>query len=119
MINKQELPLDGTIDAKVAMVKAESYRLGENLPSALYEPQNVEAMAQSMSRGIVSLEVKIQSEEVPVAIGLDQGDGSVAVVEDDRITMRRLGLFIKVGLLIGYQALADCSIDSRSRGHVI
>lgn len=96
MVNKQELPLDGSVNAKISMVKAESYHLGSNLPSALYEPQNVEAMAASMSKGIVSLEVKIQSEEVPVAFGLDQGDGAVAVVKDDRITMRRLGLFIKI-----------------------
>lgn len=96
MINKQEYPLDGPVDAHVAMVKAESYRLGENLPSALYEPQNVEAMSQSMSKGIVSLEVKITSEEVAVAVGLEEGGELVAVAQDDRVTMRRLGLFIKV-----------------------
>lgn len=96
MINKQEYPLDGPVDAQVAVVKAESYKLGENLPSALYEPQNVEAMSESLSKGIVSLEVKITSEEIPVAVGLEQGDDLVAVIQDDHVTMRRLGLFIKI-----------------------
>jgi len=96
--------------ATVSLVKAEAYSLPLDLPSQLWTAENMDSLVSQFSPGIVGLEVKIQSEEVPVKMwAVTSEDGEVGATPVQGVAMRRLGLFIRIkeveGVAIEHESL--------------
>jgi len=54
-------------------------------------------MVDSLSKGIVSVEVRLESESVPVdAIGSVIDEETVTIVPVDGVSLRKVGVFVKV-----------------------
>lgn len=82
----------------VTVVKAETYSMPMDLPPAFYTAEHVDALVATLSTGIASVAVRLDSETLPIdALGSVLGDDSVAVMPVAGVSVRKLGLFVTVG----------------------
>jgi len=99
-VNSQDIPLFPEDDeskpssnaALVHIAQAQSYSIPSDLPEGLFSPEGIDALTNVMSKGIVSVEIKLEREDVKVdAIG-----NEVAMAIVDNVKLRRIGLYIKI-----------------------
>jgi len=103
-VNGQRLSLTNSQGhgAAVTIVNAEAYSLPSDMPAAFYEPEHIQSLVQSLSQGIVSVEVKLESESVPVdAIGTALDEDTVLVAKLEGASLRKVGLFVKINEIEG------------------
>ena len=71
----------------------------EDTPSAILTAEEVSNLASQLSPGIVSLEVRVESELAPSpTLEMINEEGEITTAVIDGVRVRRVGVFVKVSL---------------------
>lgn len=75
----------------------QSYTLPKDMPSDFYHPDHVDKLVQALSTGIVSLEVRLEVEHVPVdLLGHHVSKAAVAAMSAPNLSLRKIGLYMRL-----------------------
>lgn len=104
LVNDQAVPLNDHEEQHsvgVSIIKSDALLLPANIPSTvLATADELDQAVASMSPGIVSLEVRVESEVVNAGIAAPV-EGEMRAMVVDGLRLRRIGVFIKINEIEG------------------
>lgn len=110
-VNVNDEPLDlASDDSRVTAIKAEAFRLPEEHDSPIADADMMLSLLGQMSPGIVGVEVKVESSLITPKVGIVDFSTGDALPTVNDVSIRKVGLWIRVFEIEGKQLPHTTSI---------